>query len=484
MHSRTRLSLIAVVVLLIAGVMATARGEEADPNKSPARCATGDPNPEPGMQGEAPAGHDDWDCGVTSVGFLPGADGPMAVAGNCAYTGGTNAAGKPIVRVIDVHDPRHPTPTKELDTSAREVLSARITRDRAILVTRHRDSAHQEGQVLGYDMLVDVWDIRVCTDPQKLGTLRFPTASKYYGDPPAETGGPVHIVGLNPTATKVYGTIPLQEADITDLAHPEKWTVRDLHCQVSNQHYDVYEATAGLGLCEALQGNVWTMPSNSHQTTFSPDGSRLYIGSQIPGPDNNAMYILDMTTGDPRVVSVTQQAPGHAIDLATIGGHKYLLHSNEIGGTACIPEEQRPKYVGMGDRAWLLDINDETAPGPEPTSTIMMAVSRFENCGPNNVTGPNVAFHDVDDPLDSRYAVIGFGSAGFRIFDIRDPKDPIEVAYFNHGASGHTKPYIVNRSGEIWVSGAGGFWVLQLEPQVLDFLELDQPSHTLRGNLP
>jgi hypothetical protein len=185
------------------------------------------------------------------------------------------------------------------------------------------------------------------------------------------------------------------------------------------------------------------------------------------------MWVLDMTGPDPVVLSVTQEAPGHSVDFMTVGDREYLLHSNEIGGTACIPEQVRPKYVGMGDRAYLLDISDETA--PVKTSELILADSKFENCGPANTGGPSTAYHDVDDPLDSSYAVIGFGSAGFRFFDIREPASPVEVAYFNWGASEHTKVYVIPETGHIWASDADGFRVLELEPQVIAHLQLGPP---------
>jgi hypothetical protein len=472
----------AVLLGLLSVLLPTVRADE-DPNKSPAICVPEiDDQAEPGMQGEVPAGQDPhWKCGVRIIGSVEEANGEMAVAGHCAYTGGGADETDEVdevhagVRVIDVSDPTAPWVVRVLDTGSRELLAAKVSEEdpnRAILVTRHRDDVNpnpEEGRVLGQDMLVDVWDIAGdCTDPQYIRTLRFPTASKLYGDPPGETGGPVHNLTLNRTATKVYGTIPLQEADISD-PNPDHWTVRDLHCAVSNQHYEVYKQAAGVPVCETLQGEVWTMPSNSHEASFNPDNSRLYIGSQIPGPNNNAMYILDMTTGDPRVVSVTEQSPGHSIDFFTVDGNQYLLHSNELVGTACIPEAQRPKYVGMGDRVYILDIENETKPTPK--SEFLMAVSKFDNCGPNNTGGPSTAYHHVNDPKHSRWAIIGFGSAGFRIVDIQDPGNPIEVAYFNYGASEHTKPYIIPGTNQMWVSGAGRFWVLELAPEVVAALD-------------
>lgn len=481
----TSLSALAVVWLMLAST-AFALSLNNEPEPSPALCAPGDPNPEPGTQGDVPAGAEaDWDCGVRPVGFLEGANGAMAVAGTCAYTGGgaddteedEQHAG---VRVIDVSDPTRPTLVKVLDTGSRELLAAQVSPDgsRALLATRHRDTVQRNGQVLGRDMLVDVWDVLTCTDPLLLGTAVMPTTNKTFGDPPAETGGPAHNLKFNPSATKLYGSLPLHEVDLTNLDDPSTWTVRNLHCSITDQHHLPHKTVPGL--CTALEDsdeptNNGETPQTEHEPTFSPDGSRLYIGGQLPIPDSNAMWIVDMTGPDPVLLSVTDQAPGHSIDFMTIAGRDYLLHSNEIAAVpSCVPEGLRQNFLGSADRAFVLDITDETA--PVKTSEIMLADSRSDNCGPANTGGPSTAYHEVDDPLNTSYAVIGFESAGHRIIDVRDPLNPVEVAYFNRGRSTHTKSYVIPETGHIWASNAKGFWVLELEPQVIEELRLEPPS--------
>ena len=70
------------------------------------------------------------------------------------------------------------------------------------------------------------------------------------------------------------------------------------------------------------------------------------------------------------------------------------------------------------------------------------------------------------------------------MFDVRDPERPVEVAYFNPGdvlagpevaldqAWGHIR--WVPETGHMWfASSSGGFWVLELEPQVRSYLGLD-----------
>jgi hypothetical protein len=64
-------------------------------------------------------------------------------------------------------------------------------------------------------------------------------------------------------------------------------------------------------------------------------------------------------------------------------------------------------------------------------------------------------------------------SAGLRIFDIRQPAKPLEVAYFNHGSLVHAGVghYDAAR-GLLYVAGSSGFWVLEIEPQVRTHLGL------------
>jgi len=475
---RRRLGLLPMLMLVIAvlGSGTVALAFLNQPAPSPAVCAPGDPNPEPAGQGVVPSGSTpDWDCGVRPVGFLPGANGAMAVAGHCAYTGGGLADGSG-VRVIDVSDPTAPSLVTVLPTGSRELLAARITKNRGLLATRHR-AGGREGQVVGRDMLVDIWDIRKdCTDPQLLGTVRIPTTSDIFGDPPAEVGGPMHNLKFNPSATKLYGSLPMHEIDLTNLKDPSTWTARNLHCSITNQSFLPHQTVPGL--CDQLtdtespMGMAGGYPPIDHEPTFSPDGSRLYVGGQLPTPNSNQLLVLDMTGPAPKILSVTEQAPGHSIDFMTIDGREYLLHSNEITATGCLlPDQIRPTTLGFADRAYVHDITKETEPGIL-TSEIRLNASQFAACTVDGIPGPSTAYHDVDDPLDTTYAVIGFTSAGYRFFDVRDPAHPVEVAYFNHGDSQHTKSYVIPETGQIWASDANGFWVLELEPHVRDRLGL------------
>jgi hypothetical protein len=146
--------------------------------------------------------------------------------------------------------------------------------------------------------------------------------------------------------------------------------------------------------------------------------------------------------------------------------------------------------------------------------TLALDINDPANCPHQLASGVNASshYHDVDDPDDTTFAMVSMWNAGLRIFDIRDPESPTEVAYFNPGqfdvplldnsgapldgflnlqgqrdldqAWGHVR--YVPETGHVWLATrTGGFWVLELEPQVRDALHLDhRPTPRPKGAPP
>jgi hypothetical protein len=85
-----------------------------------------------------------------------------------------------------------------------------------------------------------------------------------------------------------------------------------------------------------------------------------------------------------------------------------------------------------------------------------------------------VAYDSVDDPTDAHFAAVSFGSAGLRIFDMRNPRRPVEVAYLNNGPLVHAgvSHYDASR-GLIYAPAGDGLQVLEIQPQVREHLGLD-----------
>jgi hypothetical protein len=153
-----------------------------------------------------------------------------------------------------------------------------------------------------------------------------------------------------------------------------------------------------------------------------------------------------------------------------------VLHSNEGGTKGIMGQPQRgdpckpwPHTTELG---WAFEafISEVTEPAEaHGVSMLQIGINKAENCAVRKASGrdPWLAYHLIDDPMNPHFAALNFGDAGLRIFDIRDPAKPHEVAYFNHGEPIHAGVGYYDAGRKlIYFSDAGGFKVLALEPQV------------------
>jgi hypothetical protein len=515
-HYRVAVLASALAVFAAAGLMPVAH---AASDRSPALCGTND-TAETGIQGDVPRAdqlsgraQQGYNCGLAVVGqdTLSGqAASDLAWSGHCAFVQLSGGG----VSVVDVSDPTNPETTVTLATGGQaENVYAVTTADRALLVAaRAPTGSASPGTVFGgtSPVPVDVYDVKTdCAHPVKLGTVEFP--------------GNVHNIEMDPSGTHVYASMPLQQADITDLTAPSTWTVRNFQCDIGAQvEPPLYPRAGAVDLsqapCDAWPKGVVAGPSQiSHEFEFNGSGTRMYIGDQNPYPFEQALHLVDMTVWPPKVVStlshIDGSTGGHAIRRLKIGGHPYLLNSNEtavigvaastptgilqkrgvpgvanianpggIGANGCVPEHANP-YLGTA-QAWLTDIGDERA--PKTVSQLTLAINDPANCGAQAQSGVNSTVHyeGVDNPNHTRFVMLPMKNAGLRVFDVSDPHAPTEVAYFNAGqyrssdgttvldrARMHT--YYDASTGHIWLTTeTGGFWVLELEPQVRHELSL------------
>jgi hypothetical protein len=123
-------------------------------------------------------------------------------------------------------------------------------------------------------------------------------------------------------------------------------------------------------------------------------------------------------------------------------------------------------------------------------SRLTLAINDPANCAREVADQENasVHYHDVDSQQRTTFVMASMWNAGLRIFDVRQPLHPKEVAYFNPGlfatasdsglldkAWGHVR--YDESSGRIWfATQSGGFWVVELEPQVRQQLGLPPVS--------
>jgi hypothetical protein len=479
--TRRSMSVASLGIGLLTVIAMAAPGRAADrphdKGTSPALCGPGD-TPEPGIQGEVPAGQTaNYNCGVKLIGQLD-RGGNVQGIGQCAYI--RNGAN---VYVIDMRDPAKPVEVTSVPVkSGSETMRVVVTDKRSVLVSGS-----------------SVYDVSDCLHPVLKGEIQWPPLSL--------PGVPVrllpHDIRVNHAGTKVYGAFGVWEADITNLQDPSTWTVIDHRCELAAQvpgpWAEVHKLAnkANLSLCadsthpnpmgannvlaaSPLQGSLlW--PTLVHSPDLNGDDTRLYVGDQAGG--TAALWapvpkvrIIDVTKSPFKILGEVEGA-GHGLDWFRVAGRDYVLHSNEGGSTGIANQQNangdpckpypRPQSLGWAFEAYISDVTR-----PEQAKNVSMlglAINSPEFCDVRKAAGqdPWIAYHLIDNPLNAKFAMVNFGSAGLRIYDIREPTKPHEVAYFNHGMPQHAGVgYYDAARGLIYGAGAKGFWVLEIEPQV------------------
>jgi hypothetical protein len=119
-------------------------------------------------------------------------------------------------------------------------------------------------------------------------------------------------------------------------------------------------------------------------------------------------------------------------------------------------------------RIW--DITDETHP---------RAISELHLPAPDVCAGNH--YNNVDDSQNTKMAIIGWTTGGLRVFDLRHPSRPREIAYFKPETyAGNPSPfagcksvvYVDKPTGQLWFACDGGFYVVELTPQVRAYMRL------------
>jgi hypothetical protein len=452
------------------------------PGVSPAVCGAGDIR-EPGIQGEVPAGQTpNYNCGLKLIGQLP-VVGSVAATGKCAYVRVRGTQDESQISVIDMRNPAKPVVVGDPIPVHMNSESLRLvaTKDRAVMVSGS-----------------SVFDVSDCLHPRRLGEIKWPDTSL----PGVTRKNLPHDIRINREGTKVYASFGVWEVDLSNLGDADSWTITDHRCEIAAQvpgpWQDVHRRSlaAHLSLCDdakkkAPMGSNYVMgasplqssllwPQFSHSLDFNADDTRLYVGDQAGGTTilwgpQTKVSIVDLTQTPYKILGQVD-GPGHGLDWFRVGGREYVIHDNEGGtaGIAGLPQKgdtcqpyPRPSSLGWGFEAFISDVTDPA--NARNVSMARIAINDPEFCERRKASGrdPWLAYHLIDNPLNAKFAALNFGEAGLRIFDIRDPSKPTEVAYFNHGVPVHAGVGYYDAARKlIYFSDAGGFKVLQIEPQV------------------
>jgi hypothetical protein len=441
-----------------------------------ATCGADD-HPETGLQGQVPAalraaGFQGFNCNLKLVGQSRGDGANWQTTEfrdehhhTCAYHGTSFATANRThlgVPVIDVSDPDAPTPTGYLTTTSMldPWESLKVNERRQLLGA---DNGHNGGG--GPE--VDIYDVSGdCRTPQLLATVAV-------GKPDGSTGLPHAVIG-----------------------HEGSWAPDGLTYYGGDLRYTPPGATARTGQYYAVDTTDPTHPalitswttgipsSNVHGMSIRDDGNRGYFVS-IGGlggnpadltnpavPASNGLLIYDlseiqarMPNAQVRLVSKLLWKDGsvaqHTIPVK-IDGHAYLIFIDEggSGGLSGPVQQQAACAAGLPPfpMARIIDIRDETK--PKIVSRLALEIHNPANCSKvlPDLVGLSIFTYgshycSVDNKHRATTLACGYFNSGIRVFDIRNPRRPKEIAYYNPAGETTASPGSNHLRAGGWVAG-------------------------------
>ena len=471
--SRTASALGAAVVLA-AVTMSTDPAATAGPaaaNKSPALCGATD-KPEPGIQGDvAPAGG--VNCGLALLSEVPGG-GSVQASGHCAYvrTPGLLPYTGSVIRAYSLANPLKPVQTDQTPAiGGSESMRAATAGSRAVLVSGN-----------------GVYDIHNCEHMVKKGEIHWPSINASLHAYIAATNS--HELSISHDARRVYTGLGFAIAYIDDLDHPKTWRVKNNTCAMDEQSgYPVAGPPTSYACKIAPQGDYPRQYSHSSDDNFA--GTRWYGANQngdgVSQLEPPTMRIVDIT--DPNHIKIRgtlHDVPGHSMNWwRAPDGREFTVSANEGGtGDTCAPYP-RPRALNHAAEAYVTEV---TGDKPKHAAMITVAINRPENCAAAKKSGSAAFFseHSIYNKGSAAFAMLEYGGAGLRVWDLRNGYAPKEVAYYNNG-TGHVHSGVFHydeTTGIMVASGAKAMQVLVLEPQVIKALGLPTPTDARYPYLP
>jgi hypothetical protein len=456
-----------------------AQGDDGDkiPVTVPKAVCGPEDHPETGLQGQVPAalratGFQGFNCNLRLISQSKNDGGnwqtaefkdKRQVAGvdsdetegrvrhTCGYHGSASPSFSPKtrdpatygVRVVDLTDPRNSKLMGYLQSISMldPWESLRVNEPRKLLVADQATNG-------GGGPAVDVYDVsQDCRFPQLLASV--PVGTGKDGGPVAPVAPIGHEGAFAPDGLTYYiGDLPNKKYHAVDLTDPTK-----------PKYITTYDVSAIGG---------------SHGLSISDDGNRLYgaitgSGTNLAnpnGPGNNGFVILDVSevqarAANPQIKLIGKflytdgSAAQHTIPI-TIKGRRHIVQVDEGGGGG-VPGFGGPSWAATCaagitpfPTARIVDIDDESK--PTLVSKLVLEMNDPAECAmvvPDlvglSVFSYGTHYCSVDNRHNATTLACGEFNSGIRVFDIRNPRRPKEIAYFNpagattaSGGSNHT----------------------------------------------
>lgn len=434
--SRINLLLLCLLVASCGGSSAPARVPWLS-SVPKAQCGASD-RVETGLQGQTTlaerqsgASATAYNCNLELVSQIQGegAEWQLTWFNDCAYYGTYNNGSKvhPGTIVVNAADPKNPVITTYLTSPAMldPWESLKVNNTRKLLGATKGPGF---GPSKPTDRQFDFYDIAAdCTHPTLLSTTDIATHTGHAGD-------------WAPSGQEYYGTgaggTGFTAMDVADPKSPK------------------------------LIGHYAEDKDSTHDISISQDGTRAYLtrwGNFVPFglPGPNGLVILDTSdiknrvvgAPPPKVVGQLFWEDGGVAQQTipvTWGGKPYIVFTDETGyGPLASPADSRIEACRRGISAHgfarIIDISDET--NPKLVSKLMLEVNDPAKCNqylsdfPTDTSaldnyGYSSHYCTPDSTTDPKIMACGYWGAGLRVFDVRDPYKPKEIAYYKPPAQG------------------------------------------------
>jgi hypothetical protein len=427
-------------------------------------CGPGD-HTESGLQGETTeherfSGDSEtaYNCNLELVGEEPqgtyqGAysqDGP-AYSDVCAYYGNdrgpTTGQG---IKVIDASDPRHP------------VVTANLTDSPAALVPHETVHTNAKARILvaGQDGGPNfaVYDISDCRHPVLKSSISMPGSNGHMGE--FAPDGQTYYLSQNPCCSGIGG--PMYIVDASDPSNAKElptWNfVSDGRPHSLNLNWN--------GFLPGMPEGALMFVGQGRSFPYTDGGDGLVI-------EDVSDYQFRRPNPQIRIISTlfwTDSGLTESMIPVHINGHPYIISTDEGGSAsgsdgwagACargtspfgypriidVADVKNPKIISklrlqVSDPTNCAALLAETPPDPPGTApgTNLPAISGTTNYSEEACT--------PDNPRDVKLLECSFQNGGLRVFDVRDPTRPKEVAYWKPGA---VRTRVLPASGS-WATG-------------------------------
>jgi hypothetical protein len=463
----------AVLMLLACG----GRDDKAEPPFAMAKatCGPGD-RPETGLAGQIPmaertAGFQGFNCNLEKASAVEPSRGSNfweqsvtvkdRAGRTCGYMGpATFGPANFGTIVVDLTDPASGVETAVLNTSAMQGPGEglRVHAGRGLLVSGFYAGAATPGDEGAVQHGFDVYDVGTdCRNPQLLYTT---TALMFSTDelvpPPGGSWPPTrptygHEGAFAPDGLTYYiSDFPhgaYHAVDLTDPTSPKLLSTFVNPGWVKSNGTQYRGSPHGLSL--SMNGNRGYMASVDYiHAQLAPDTADWWNGflvvdtSEVQARQPNAKM---------RLITEEYFKDGSATQMTVpmrINGKEYLLVEGEDGSGTSAPEGQ--KLACAAARlpfaiARIYDMADEQK--PKVVSKLILEANDPKNCAmvdPEITSGAGYLYDvhmcSVDNRENTTTVACGYFQSGIRVYDVRDPARPKEIAYYNPPAKAGQQP--------------------------------------------